>query len=561
VSVSTGAIAILVWLALPAVIAAATLHVGPSPHPYSTISSAEAAASPNDTIVVHDMGTDPDYEENVDVDVDHLIIKAADGEDVSVKAADSTDNTIEVIADYVTIDGFTVYGATGSGKAGICVTGNDRAFCTVSDNVCGSDDTHSNYIGIFLKGVYYHKISHCVVTGNVCNWNAQHGIQVANSIYVTASDNVCNSSLNGIMVGSYAYFNTFVGNTCTSNDKGIRTGYSQNNIFYLNDLSDNNENVYGGTGGNWNSPSALYYSYASMHKNFLGNWYDDYDTTGQDLDGDGVGADPYDLDTYPLMLGSDHYGLQAWWLDENDEMFVDDQGQDPGSVPIGGERGFHVWYSGEPAAGDLNFPGDVGQTWTGQIVFTVAPDSGETFTIEPGIWDGASFTPGGPVATVTADGDYRAFAFETDNVPFTVPGGCHVAVRVTNLSLNDHSVLTGGAWSYLTCPEGSSPIGVKEFSRTPGQTLDLLSRNAPNPFSSRTTIHYEMPRAAHVTLEIYDLTGRLVRTLVDEHKQAGSHSSSWAGENFRGQEVRSGVYFYRVQIGSFQSQDRMLLLR
>jgi hypothetical protein len=85
---------------------------------------------------------------------------------------------------------------------------------------------------------------------------------------------------------------------------------------------------------------------------------------------------------------------------------------------------------------------------------------------------------------------------------------------------------------------------------------DLLLSSYPNPFNSTTTIEYGLPEAGHVRIEIYDLLGRKVETLVDQELEAGHHRVIWdAGEH------TSGVYFYRVVAGDLSETKRMVLLK
>ena len=89
-----------------------------------------------------------------------------------------------------------------------------------------------------------------------------------------------------------------------------------------------------------------------------------------------------------------------------------------------------------------------------------------------------------------------------------------------------------------------------------------LHANVPNPFNPVTTIAYDVPAGgANVSLAIYDVTGRLVRVLVDEHRAAGTWSVEWNGEDDRGQHVSSGVYFYRMRAGAFADTKKMVLLK
>jgi FlgD Ig-like domain len=89
-----------------------------------------------------------------------------------------------------------------------------------------------------------------------------------------------------------------------------------------------------------------------------------------------------------------------------------------------------------------------------------------------------------------------------------------------------------------------------------------LHANVPNPFNPITTIAYDVPvGGAEVNIFIYDVSGRLVRELVNEHRAAGSWSVQWNGEDDRGVRVASGVYFYRMRAGDFVETKKMVLLK
>lgn len=88
-----------------------------------------------------------------------------------------------------------------------------------------------------------------------------------------------------------------------------------------------------------------------------------------------------------------------------------------------------------------------------------------------------------------------------------------------------------------------------------------LAQNYPNPFNPSTMIQYELPRAVHVQLAIYNLLGEKVRTLIDEKESAGVKQITWDGRNDRGEAVSSGVYLYRLQVGEFVLTKKMALLR
>jgi flagellar hook assembly protein FlgD len=89
-----------------------------------------------------------------------------------------------------------------------------------------------------------------------------------------------------------------------------------------------------------------------------------------------------------------------------------------------------------------------------------------------------------------------------------------------------------------------------------------LHPNVPNPFNPTTTIAYDVPaNGTNVTIRVYDVSGRLVRTLVDGQRAAGTHAATWDGRNEAGETVSSGVYFYRMVAGSFSEARRMVLLK
>ena len=87
-------------------------------------------------------------------------------------------------------------------------------------------------------------------------------------------------------------------------------------------------------------------------------------------------------------------------------------------------------------------------------------------------------------------------------------------------------------------------------------TRFLLSQNYPNPFNPTTVISYQLAVNSFVTLKVYDLLGREVETLVNGRQEAGDHSIKFNGAN-----LQSGVYFYRLQAGSFTETKKLLLLR
>jgi len=93
-----------------------------------------------------------------------------------------------------------------------------------------------------------------------------------------------------------------------------------------------------------------------------------------------------------------------------------------------------------------------------------------------------------------------------------------------------------------------------------------LNQNYPNPFNPSTVIRFALPQASEVTLNVYDLLGRCVATLVDGEQSAGYHSVEWNGTNSSGSKISSGVYFCRIEARSrdgmhVTSLKKMLMLK
>lgn len=97
------------------------------------------------------------------------------------------------------------------------------------------------------------------------------------------------------------------------------------------------------------------------------------------------------------------------------------------------------------------------------------------------------------------------------------------------------------------------------------RTLPLswgLGQNVPNPFNPATTIRYDVPPGGgHVTLNIFDVNGRRVKTLVDGAQTAGEKRAHWDGRNDRGHSVASGVYFYRLTAPGYTQVRKMVLAK
>lgn len=88
-----------------------------------------------------------------------------------------------------------------------------------------------------------------------------------------------------------------------------------------------------------------------------------------------------------------------------------------------------------------------------------------------------------------------------------------------------------------------------------------LRQNYPNPLSRSTIINYQVPMPVNTTLKVYNVTGSLVKTVVDEQTQPGYYSVTWDGKDELGRRVAGGIYFYRLEAGSFTHTNKMVVLK
>jgi hypothetical protein len=215
-------------------------------------------------------------------------------------------------------------------------------------------------------------------------------------------------------------------------------------------------------------------------------------------------------------------------------------------------RSYELTFSVDSAVVTISDPTPAGHFTEGTFLsdvggtsFTVADEGGGVYTVNCAILGGTvGATGGGDLFTVTltpvAEGT-SAIAItsievlDPGNVPFDVVGvDGEVQVDCTVAA-------AGGEVPYI-------PV-----------TTALL-QNYPNPFNPTTTIAYDVATAGRIRIEIYDVTGALVRTLVNEEKGVGRHTATWDGRDGRGSQVHTGVYFCRMTAPGYQSPARKMLL-
>ncbi|NOZ03378.1 MAG: T9SS type A sorting domain-containing protein [FCB group bacterium] len=104
-----------------------------------------------------------------------------------------------------------------------------------------------------------------------------------------------------------------------------------------------------------------------------------------------------------------------------------------------------------------------------------------------------------------------------------------------------------------------SAMGVDDDAFIPDEFA--LYQNYPNPFNPITTIVYDLPEASNVTIEIYNIVGQRVRTLVSDHQEPGRYKIHWNSTNDLGAPLSSGMYIYRIQAKDFSAVKKLILMK
>ncbi len=125
-------------------------------------------------------------------------------------------------------------------------------------------------------------------------------------------------------------------------------------------------------------------------------------------------------------------------------------------------------------------------------------------------------------------------------------------------TFGNHGIIASARWAQGTTFEPPVPV---DEPRVLGATQFSLRAQYPNPFGPSTLVEFELPHSVLVNISIFDLSGRLVRTLIDEERMMGVHKVVWTGEDNRGKAVPSGAYLFRMQSGEFSASRRCMLIR
>jgi hypothetical protein len=154
-------------------------------------------------------------------------------------------------------------------------------------------------------------------------------------------------------------------------------------------------------------------------------------------------------------------------------------------------------------------------------------------------------------------------------VPSSWPAGVHYYIGYANLTVGYPAADADSfSWTKSTTADGGPVVYTCEnfgesfepyLVKTAAVELPTaygLSQNHPNPFNPMTAISYELRASSYTSLKVYDLSGRMVATLVDGWQEAGSHQVT-----FDGSRLSSGLYFVKMQAGDFSAVKKMMLVK
>jgi hypothetical protein len=137
-----------------------------------------------------------------------------------------------------------------------------------------------------------------------------------------------------------------------------------------------------------------------------------------------------------------------------------------------------------------------------------------------------------------------------------VSGGVYaLAVSGNEVYVGGRFISAGGVSAIGVARWNSGTSRAEQLSPTAPKTF-LLEQNYPNPFNPSTTIRYQLPVASEVKLEVYDVLGKKIATLVNERQSAGSYQVVWNASG-----LSSGTYFYRLQAGTFVETKKMIMVK
>jgi hypothetical protein len=165
----------------------------------------------------------------------------------------------------------------------------------------------------------------------------------------------------------------------------------------------------------------------------------------------------------------------------------------------------------------------------------------------------------GTLPATAGDADICAAAL---GVGTPLVGSGEIARLIVKPTGNSSAVVTIETVDLRNVDNEKTEINAPEQHETPFvPKAAALMQNFPNPFNPVTTLTYDVAQTGNVTIQIYDVSGRLVTTLLNARVAVGRHTVEWNGKNANGSLVPSGIYFYRMKTAGYEATRKMILVR
>ena len=217
----------------------------------------------------------------------------------------------------------------------------------------------------------------------------------------------------------------------------------------------------------------------------------------------------------------------------------------------------------------------------GTLLYNIEAGNNETSPVTADIWADLTLPTGGsygPIIGPVLDFTLNAGWSGDRDRELTVPAGLPPTLAgtfSTNGYIGEYSdvicVQDSFTWEYVndTAGDGLLELGGLWFTSSGESFEDLrmagtnvlpvaysIHQSYPNPFNPTSTISFSLPEAGKITLSVYDVSGRLITTLVDGYRSAGVHDVT-----FDASDLASGIYLYRLEAGEFNATGKMVLMK